>query len=134
MALTDAEKQTIRMHLGYLGTGLAGSIHLGIPAAGQHAHLVEFAFENLLPASEPLVRRAVAECDCIFEQISRARVNLATESVAEVKFRGPGELMELESQYDFWTSNLSDILGAPKNPYSALHRRVSQTPTVIEPI
>ena len=39
MALTEAEKERVRYHLGYLGVSDAASLNFGIPASRQNAVL-----------------------------------------------------------------------------------------------
>lgn len=88
---------------------------------------------DLKVEAEPFARRHVKELDCILDQISTARERLATSEVEKIKFRGPDEMMELESQYDHWAKRLADIFGVPINPFSKAHQRYSLQSFIIEP-
>lgn len=126
MALTDEEKQAVRRYLGYLGVGTAASIQLGIPAASHPLFIVESAMNRLLPAAEPDVRECLTELKCIDTQIKEARRRrLKVSQVGDIKFRGGEELDLLYDEYDNWVARLADILAAPINPYSELHKRIS---------
>lgn len=132
--LTDEEKQAVRRYLGYLGVGTAETIALGIPAASQPLFIVEGAMNRLLPAAEPDVREFLNELKCIDDQIKDARRRRTrVAQVADIKFRGAEELDILYDEYDTWAARLSDVLGAPINPHSELHKRVCGTITVNVP-
>lgn len=128
MALTDEEKQAVRRYLGYLGVGTAATISLGIPAASQPLFIVEGAVNRLLPAAEPDVRECLTELKCIDDQLKDARrKRTRIAKVGDIHFRGADELDILYDEYDNWAARLSDILGAPINPHSELHKRIGGT-------
>lgn len=133
--LTDEEKQAVRRYLGYLGVGTAATIALGIPAASQPLFIVEGAMNRLLPVAEPDIRECIEELKCIDEQIKAARRSgrVKLSQVSDIKFRGGEELDILYDEYDTWTARLSDLLGAPINPHSELHKRICGTITVNVP-
>jgi hypothetical protein len=133
MALTDTERERVKLHLGYLNTNLGASISLGFPAASQSQFLVENAMTLLKPEGEPGVRRAVAELDCIQDQLSVARGRLAVSQAGDVHLRGPEEFAELETQYGWWSAELADILGVHVNPFSNKHNKILGQITVIDP-
>lgn len=132
MALSAEERAKVRYHLGYLNTSAGAAISLGVPSANQTGFILESAMNTILPESEFLVRRAVAELDCIEGQLSEARTRLSTQKVDEIVFRGD-ETDQLESQYDYWSKTLADIFGVPINPFSKKHQRLAGEVFVIEP-
>jgi len=133
MALTQPEKARIRYHLGFPNIGTATVLALGFPAGGHPAFLLESAMNQILPESEPLVRNAVLQCDCIEQQLAEARQRLKVNTAGNVILRGREELEDLEDQYDYWTDALVDIFGVNKNPFSKKHQRVGGEYVVINP-
>jgi hypothetical protein len=133
--LTEEEKQACRRYLGYLGVGTASTIALGIPAASQPLFIVEGAVNKILPAAEADVRECLTELKCIDDQIKGARRSgrIKISQVSDIKFRGVEELDVLYDEYDNWAARLSDLLGAPINPHSELHKRICGTITVNVP-
>lgn len=126
MALTDVEKQKVRRYMGYLGTENAGTIALGIPQASQPLFVVESQMNRLLPEAEPILREYIEELECIDKQIKTARGRrIKVARVGDVYLRGGEELDLLYEEYDMWVARLSDLLAAPVNPFSEVHRRIS---------
>lgn len=132
--LTDEEKGRVRYHLGFPDISQNTAIALGFPAAGHPQFIVESAMNRLRPSGEPLVRRALNECECIDAQLSQARrQRLQASQVSGISLRGPEEIASLEDQYDLWTDKLADILGCVKNPFSLTHQRLNGEVLVIDP-
>lgn len=126
MALSDEEKQKVRRYMGYLGTSNAGTIALGIPQASQPLFIVESQMNRLLPEAEPHLREYLSELECIDKQIKEARARrLKFAAVDDIKFRGGEEMDLLYEEYDLWVARLSDLLAAPINPFSEVHRRIN---------
>jgi hypothetical protein len=124
MALTPPQRARIAYHLGFPGISQATAIALGFPAASHTRFILESALERLLPDYEPMVLRALTECECIDGQLADARKNrIQVSSVDTINLRGPGELEDLEDQYSLWTDKLADLLGVVKNPFSLTHAR-----------
>ena len=124
MALQPPERARISYHLGFPGVSQNTQIALGFPAAGHTRFILESALNRLLPEWEPMVLRALAECDCIDAQLADARKSrIQVSSVDQIRLRGAEELADLEDQYSLWTSKLADLLGVVKNPFSHVHAR-----------
>lgn len=122
--LTPEQRAAIAYHLGFPGISQRTQIALGFPAAGHPRFILESAMNRVLPESEPLVLRALGECECIDRQLQDARRNrIQVSKVDTIDLRGPGELADLEDQYDLWTDKLADLLGVLKNPFSLVHAR-----------
>ena len=123
MSLTLEERAKIADHLGYPGITQGLAIALGVPAASHPRFALEAQMSHLVPEVEVVVRRNLAECECILDQLSGARrTRIQASAVANVGLRGPEELAELERQYTAWTNRLADSLGAIKNPFSLTHQ------------
>ncbi len=122
--ITEEEKGRIRYHLGYPDILQNTQIALGFPAAGHTQFILETAMDRVRPSGEPLVRRALNECECIDAQLSQSRrQRLSTAAVDGIVLRGPEELAELEDQYNLWCGKLADVLGVTFNPFSHVHQR-----------
>lgn len=122
--LTEPQRARIGYHLGYPGITQATALALGVPAASHTRFILESALGRLLPDWEPLVLRALEQCECIDAQLvdcRRQRIQVTT--VDTITLRGRDELEDLEDQYDLWTDKLADLLGCVKNPFSQLHAR-----------
>lgn len=125
MALSTEEQQKIRRYMGYLGVGLAGSISLGVPSATQPQFILDNAMNRVLPETEPIIREYLIELECIDDQIKQARrTRIKVAKAGEIELRGQEEIDTLYEEYDNWVSRLSDILAAPINPFSELHKRI----------
>jgi len=135
MALSLAERERVRYHLGYLSTELGASISLGIQTASQLLFILEANMGNILPEGEPGVRRCIQELDCIEDQQSSFRRSLEVKSTGDVHFRGSDAFDELDIQYSRWVQRLADTLGSVVNPFSLQHQSLgTMGPSmVIEP-
>ncbi len=134
MAFSIDERARIRYHLGYLNTNVGPSIGLGLISASQLMFILESAMDTFRPEAESTARRAVAELDCIEDQMSESRTNYATTRVAEISFDTNQE-WRLADQYLNWARTLADMFGVPINPFSKRHQFFSgDGPTVLEPM
>jgi len=134
--LTDPERERVRYHMGYQSVSFPTILALGVPATGETQFILERALQNVLPEAEPGVRRAIQELDCIEDQLSTMRGSLEVSAAGGgVKLRGPEAFRELEEQYVFWVTGLSDTLGSPVNPMGhRLSRLGLGGSSVIEPV
>jgi hypothetical protein len=117
MALTDEEKSKIRKHLGYPEVDVASGIGLGMPMLYQAIFPVDGALRRLKPVAEPLVRDILAKCDAAEQAISEAETRLAATSVGDIRLRD-NEIEIRKAVYRYWCRRLSEVTGAPINPYS----------------
>lgn len=120
--LSDQEKERARYHLGYLNVQTASSIQLGIPRPLQTTFLVEQAFNQVIEAAVPRVRKVLRIMDDIEEQLIESQVRLAAKQLDGITLR-ENEPDMLEKEYVRWGFRLADILGVPIYPYSERYRR-----------
>jgi hypothetical protein len=121
MALTDAEKERVRYHLGYLGVQPAASIQYGLPKPIQTLFLVETAMSNIMAVSEERVRKILGILDDLEDKLVEAQDRLAADKLEELVLRR-GEPDLLEAEYNRWAGRLADILGVPLYPYASRFR------------
>lgn len=122
-ALTDAEKERVRYHLGYLETSFAASIQFGLPRPVQTVFMLESAME-LLVNSDAIdrVRRILFTLDEIEEKLRAALCSMIAEQLGTLKLRGNYTDL-LEKEYVRWANRLADIFGVPKYFFSARFQR-----------
>lgn len=125
MALSNAEKERVRYHLGYMSTNMSSSLSLGVPSVSQLQFILERQMVSLLVDAEPGVRRAIQELDCIEDQQSSFRRSLEVLSTGDVKIRGADAFAELDIQYSRWCQRLADTLGSTINPFSLQHQTLN---------
>lgn len=128
-ALSEADKERTRYHLGYLGTSFAPSIQLGIPRPVQTLFLVEDAMG--LVATPQGIQRIVClldTLDSLEAQMVRGARTLGVETAGELTLhplRSQGKLVtdSLEREYVRWAGRLADTLGVPFYPFAARFQR-----------
>lgn len=122
MALTAAERERVRYHLGYLNTAAAASLTFGIPKPIQTLFLVEQAMTDLLVVAEPRVRNILCRLDNIETRLDQALDTLDAAQIGELRLRtgkaGESTPDLLEREYIRWAGRLADQLGVPLYPYS----------------
>lgn len=116
---TEQEKAKIRVALGYLMAAPVASIVLGVPAATQPMFLVEGAMERMLFHSGPIIRDILCQIDAVDEAI-KGLPGYAVASVMGNMTLREDSMEKLQQLRGYWVKRLSDVLGAPSNPYSAL--------------
>lgn len=117
MALSDAERERVRYHLGYLSVAPAAALQLGLPAPVQTLFVVENAMNNLLVVGEDRVRRMLGTLDGIECRLIDAQDRLAATSLDDLHLN-PNEPDALEREYDRWANRLANQLGCPLYPYA----------------
>ncbi len=127
-ALSDADKERVRYHLGYLNTSFAASLTLGIPRPVQTLFLVEDAMGLLIPQTVPRVLCILDTMDGIENQLRLSLTQLGVSKVGELelhplKDRGTLVTDSLEREYVRWGNRLADILGVPHYPFSARYAK-----------
>jgi len=116
--LDSSEKERVRYHLGYLNTGIAGSIQFGLPQPVQTLFLVDQAMSILTDVNAvDRVRRHLKILDDVECRMVSAQSRLAAESLGEITLRAD-EIPQLEESYFIWASRLADQLGVPLYAYS----------------
>ena len=121
MPLTDAEKERVRYHLGYLEVQTGASIQFGIPRPIQTVFLVESAMNLVIEASLDRVRRIIKVMDDIELKLIDAQDRLAAIQLDSLHLR-ENEPDMLEREYVRWGYRLADILGVPVYAYSSRYR------------
>jgi hypothetical protein len=118
LALTTAERERVRYHLGYLQVEPAASISFGIPRPIQTLFLVETALTNLLEVAEPRLRKIIQVMDDIECKLIDSVDVLEASQMGDLHTRenAPGLI---DKEYYRWASRLADMLGVPLYPYSA---------------
>lgn len=126
IALSAAERERVRYHLGYQNVEPAASISLGFPRATQASFLVEAAMDRLVDSTVGRVSQIVALLDRIEGQMAEALCRLTAQQLGELKLRNsneePTEQDLLAREYRRWAERLADNLGVPLNAYSERFR------------
>lgn len=117
MPLTDAEKERVRYHLGYLEVSGAASIQLGIPRPLQTVFLLEQGLNNVIENAIPRVRRILNVMDGVEEKLHESQDRLAAKQLDSLQLRD-NEPDMLEKEYVRWGYRLADLFGVPIYPYS----------------
>lgn len=116
--LTDAEKERVRYHLGYLASGFAPSLAFGLPRPQQTVFMLENAMSGLVnPDACDRVRRILLTLDTVENKMLCAIDQLAASQLGEIKLRDNYPDL-LEKEYRRWSDRLADILGVPKYAFS----------------
>lgn len=122
-ALTGAEKERVRYHLGYLASASAASMQFGMARPIQTVYLLESAMEMLVDQNAlDRVRRVLFTLDEIETKMQSALCSMIAEQLGTLKLRGD-YTTRLEAEYTRWANRLADILGVPKYLFSARFQR-----------
>lgn len=121
MPLSQADRERVRYHLGYLDVQPAASLSFGIPKPIQTIFLVEDAMSNLIELSVPRVLRILGIMDDIEQKLVDAQDRLAATSLGDLKLRTT-EPEQLETEYRRWGKRLANIFGVPVYPFSDRYR------------
>lgn len=126
--LSEADKERIRYHTGYMEVSFAASLQFGLPRPIQTIFMLEQAMTLLV--SQYAITRVVKTLDILDEtecHIENSQKQLYAEKLGELTLRGADEGKTtpdlLEREYQRWAKRLADILGIPLYPYSARFRR-----------
>lgn len=117
MALTTAERERVRYHLGYPQTGPVATIQYGLVRPIQTAFMIETAMNNLIAEAEPRVRELIVACDDIECLLREASKRLLASQIDGIVLRDK-EPQRLEEEYLRWAGRLADIFGVPLYAYS----------------
>jgi len=118
MALNKQEKAAIRYFFEYSQVTLGAALSLGLPDKTQLNFILELNMQNVLPESEPFIRRCLQDLACIEDQMSTFRRSLPLRGVVgSVQYRTGDALDDLRMEYRSWLYQLASILGAPVSPF-----------------
>ena len=124
MPLTEAEKERVRYHLGYLQVSAAASIQLGIPRPLQTVFLLEQGLNNVIENAIPRVRRILNVMDNVENKLEESQDRLAAKQLDSLQLRD-NEPDMLEKEYVRWGYRLADLFGVPIYAYSNRYKNFS---------
>jgi hypothetical protein len=113
---TDAEKVSVRRHMGYLNVASVQTFVLGVPTAVQTQFMIEGALNKVLDEAENEVRRLLGNLDRIECQMD-ANIGLIEFTAAEEVTTNPKAFEKLKQRYVWWQAALGNLLGVLPNPY-----------------
>jgi len=117
--LNDREKAKILRYLGYADwSSVASSFQLGYPSPSDPEFLVRDAFARITDEGLELVRRDLCELESIEDQLHSCRKRMKASKLGDLQVNADEPFM-LRREMTYWTSRLSDDLGAPINPFSS---------------
>lgn len=122
MAFTDAEKESIRHHLGYPSVKPAAAMTFGLPTLIQPLFIVDLALTVVTSDGEPRIRSIVGILDGIDAKLVIIQDHLYAEAIDGLKLRARGA-DELEAEYVRWARRLAETLCVPLYPYAARFQR-----------
>ena len=130
MALTEAEKSSVRYHLGYMQVSMAPSIQLGIPRPMQTVFLLEQGL-NLLQEEHAIanVRNLLLTLSKIEAAMVNALCQLGASKLGDMTLHPlaeHGQLVtdSLRNEYQYWAGRLADVFGVPKYWNAYTNKRV----------
>jgi hypothetical protein len=117
MAISDADKQRARKHLGYMGVTVASSFAFGVPQLTTTQYMLESAIERVMAVAEADVVKLLDRLDCIDEALFQAHGDLFAVRVADLEMN-LGQPDALEIEYARWAQRLADMLGVMPYPFA----------------
>lgn len=117
MAISDADKQRARKHLGYMAVRVASSFAFGVPQLTATQYMLESALERVLPVAEADVVKLLDRLDCIDEALFQAHGDLFASRVADLE-PNLEQPAALELEYARWAQRLADLLGVIPYPFA----------------
>lgn len=117
LTLTQAERERVKIHLGYMNVSMAASLTFGFPRPVQTMFLVEDAMSFLNDDGVLRVRQLIAILDKIECRLIETVDFLIAENAGDTKINldAPGMI---EREYVRWSMRLADALGVPPYPFS----------------
>lgn len=114
--LSEAEKDSIRHHLGYLAVANVYTMSLGIPAAVQPQFMIEGAMWRILLSAYPRLTQMLCQLDKIESQVFCGSDLADVNKIGEIDVN-PNRVAELAKYYKIAQQGLSNLLGCPANPW-----------------
>jgi len=116
--LSQEEKTSVLLHMGYQAQQMASaSMSLGIPSATQPMFLVASALERIPESAVGELRRTLGHLERIKVRLMDIVEQLDVSEIGNIKLREDAT-NALEREYNRWAQRLSNLLGAPLNPYA----------------
>lgn len=117
MAISDADKERARYHLGYMTVTVASSFAFGVPQSTEVQWMFEDAITRVMPASESRVVSILDKLDEIECTLFRASSELFSKKAGDLEPNLDQPDM-VEKEYARWAQRLADMLGVMPYPYS----------------
>lgn len=117
MALSDADKERARYHLGYMGVSTASSMAFGLPQSTDTQFMFEDAITRVMSVSEPRVLELLDRLDKIESMMFCAASELFAKRAGDLE-PNLDQPSALEREYARWAKRLADILGVIPYPFS----------------
>lgn len=117
MAISDADIERARYHLGYMTVTVASSYAFGVPQATEVQFMFESAIKRVMPASEHRVVAILDKLDAIECRLFEASSELFAKRAdgLEPNLEQPDDV---EKEYVRWACRLADMLGVMPYPFS----------------
>lgn len=124
---TNEERNAVLYHLGYFLADRVTTFALGVAAASEPMWIAEAQLQRVPLSGKAWISRVVGVLDNIELKLIEAQDYLPAEKLGEltINLDNPNAL---EREYLRWAKRLSDILGAPLNPFSERFRNVPGMP------
>jgi hypothetical protein len=117
MAITTADKERARYHLGYMTVTVASSFAFGIPQSTETQWMFESAITRVMPESEPRITKLLDMLDEIEAKMFCASSELFAKRAGDLE-PNLDQPDALEKEYVRWANRLADMLGVMPYPYS----------------
>jgi hypothetical protein len=115
VALSAANIQRARKHLGYMQVRSASSYAFGIPQLTTLQYMFEDAITRILPEAEADAIELLDRLDCIDKALFKSHGDLFAKRVEGLEINlGQPDALELE--YARWAQRLGDMLGVMPYP------------------
>ncbi len=124
---TNEERNAVLYHLGYFLADRVTTFALGIPAASQPMFIAEGALGRVPQSAKRWIDRTIGVLEGIEMKLIEAQDYLPADKLGELTINQDNP-NALEREYLRWAKRLSDILGAPLNPFSERFRGVLGMP------
>lgn len=117
MALSDADKERARYHLGYMLVTVASSYAFGVPQSTETQFMFESAITRVMPASEARIVALLDKLDAIECTLFESSEQLFAKRAGDLE-PNLGQPEAVEEEYVRWASRLGDALGVIPYPFS----------------
>lgn len=118
MAISDADKERARYHLGYMTVTVASSFAFGIPQVTEVQWMFESAITRVRVESESRITSILDKLDQIECTLFNASSELFAKRAGDLEPNLEQPDM-VEREYARWATRLADMLGVMPYPFSA---------------
>ena len=117
MAISDADKERARYHLGYMTVTVASSFAFGIPQTTEVQWMFEDAIGRVMAQSEQRIRDILDKLDAIECNLFESSKDLFARRVGDLE-PNLSQPDDIEREYVRWAKRLADMLGVIPYPFS----------------